>query len=80
MQNSDVPPPAEDLSKWEAEFNALMSSQREDDYDYGASFQGAWQNGTGDFSYDAMNFSNGGETIQFDAEGLPLLSSYDFGA
>ncbi|KAF8894083.1 peroxisome targeting signal receptor [Infundibulicybe gibba] len=39
LQNSDLPPPKEDLAKWEAEFNQLMTSQRED-LDYGENVLG----------------------------------------
>lgn len=77
LQKSDLPPPKEDLAKWEAEFSQLMGAQRDEldhDYDYGASMQQAWENGVGDFG-DTI----GNKTIQFDPEGIPILGNYNFG-
>ncbi|KAF8210465.1 peroxisome targeting signal receptor [Mycena galopus ATCC 62051] len=74
LQNSDLPPPKEDLSKWEAEFNQLMSSQRDElDHDYGAAMQSAWEGGMGDFSEDMES-----KALKFDAEGIPAFSEYIF--
>ncbi|KAJ7747387.1 hypothetical protein B0H16DRAFT_931027 [Mycena metata] len=74
LQNSDLPPPKEDLAKWEAEFNQLMSAQRDDlDYDYGAAMKSAWEGGIGDFSEDLE--SSG---LKFDPEGIPTLGDYIF--
>ncbi|KAJ6594164.1 hypothetical protein B0H19DRAFT_1012254 [Mycena capillaripes] len=74
LQNSDLPPPKEHLAKWEAEFNQLMSSQRDElDHDYGAAMQSAWEGGLGDFSEDMES-----KALKFDAEGIPALSEYIF--
>lgn len=67
-----MPPPAEDLAKWEAEYNQLMSAQRDEDYDYGASMQAAWENGLG--QYDEFD-----SQPKFDTDGIPLLGDYKFG-
>ena len=71
LQNSDVPPPQADLAKWEAEFNQLMNSGREDDvdYDFESPLREAFQSGLG---LD--------QTLpqQFDDEGLPILTPYAF--
>lgn len=71
MQNSDLPPPNEDLAKWEAEYNQLMSAQR-DELDYGEAMQGAWESGLGD--YEPRE-----DTMKFDDEGLPIFGDYVFG-
>ncbi|KAJ6625896.1 peroxisome targeting signal receptor [Mycena sp. CBHHK59/15] len=74
LQNSDLPPPKEDLAKWEAEFNQLMSSQREElEHDYGAAMQSAWEGGVGEFSDDTTS-----NALKFDAEGIPTLRQYSF--
>ncbi|KAJ7497554.1 hypothetical protein FB451DRAFT_1211928 [Mycena latifolia] len=74
LQNSDLPPPQEEMAKWEAEFNQLMSSQRDEmDHDYGAVMQSAWEGGIGDFSENA-----GSKTLKFDSDGIPILSEYVF--
>ncbi|KAJ7217779.1 hypothetical protein GGX14DRAFT_597915 [Mycena pura] len=71
LQNSDLPPPKEDLAKWEAEFNQLMASQRDDlDHDYGAAMQSAWEGGLGDFSDSSA--------LKFDPDGIPILTPYEF--
>lgn len=75
LQKSELPPPKEDLAKWEAEFSQLMGTQRDElDHDYGASMQKAWESGLGDFG-DGV----GDKTIQFDPEGIPILGDYIFG-
>ena len=73
LQNSDLPPPEEDVAKWEAQFNQLMNSQREDlDFDYGASMQNAWDGmNSADFSSEPP--------LQFDDQGIPTLGEYVFG-
>lgn len=73
LQNSDVPPPQEDLAIWEAEFNQLMTSQREADldYDFGAAMQEAFQSGD-------HGFENKTSHQAFDDEGLPILTAYSF--
>lgn len=76
LQNSDLPPPEEDLSKWESEFNQLMSAQRDDTvHDYGAAMQQAWEGGVGDLQEKEL----GGPRMNFDAEGIPILGDYIFG-
>ncbi|CAL1707179.1 unnamed protein product [Somion occarium] len=76
LQNSDLPPPAEDLAKWEAEYNQLMSSHREElDTDYGADMQAAWEGGLGQYDGAEMD-----EQVKFDKDGLPLLGEYVFEA
>jgi peroxin-5 len=75
LQNSDIPPPQQDLAKWEAEFNQLMTSQREDDldYDFGAAMQEVFQSG------DHGDTQNNTAHQMFDEEGLPILTVYSFG-
>lgn len=76
LQNSDLPPPKEDVAKWEAEFNQLMSDQRDElDHDYGVTMQNAWESGVGDFS----GTHPGEQPLEFDAEGIPILGKYVFG-
>ncbi|KAF7361743.1 Peroxisomal targeting signal receptor [Mycena venus] len=74
LQNSDLPPPKEDIAKWEAEFNQLMASQRDElDHDYGAAMKSAWEGGIGDFSADMDS-----KALKFDEDGIPALSEYVF--
>jgi peroxin-5 len=73
LRGSELPPPAEDLAKWEAEFNQLMSSQREEmDDGYGEAMQRAWENGIGDYESEPSK-------MQFDDGGVPILEDYVFG-
>ncbi|KAJ7079093.1 hypothetical protein B0H15DRAFT_520923 [Mycena belliarum] len=73
LQNSDLPPPPEEMAKWEAEFNQLMSAQRDElDHDYGAAMQNAWEGGVGDFSESES------KALKFDSDGIPVLSQYVF--
>ncbi|KAG6866740.1 hypothetical protein C0991_011399 [Blastosporella zonata] len=75
LQNSDLPPPEEEMSKWEAEFNQQMSDQRDElDHDYGASMQNAWESGIGDFDETTI----GEPPLKFDTEGIPVLGEYIF--
>ncbi|KNZ77103.1 Peroxisomal targeting signal receptor [Termitomyces sp. J132] len=75
LQNSDFPPPKDDVANWEAEFNRLMSDQRDElDHDYGATTQNAWENGVGDYSGTNL----GEQPLKFDAEGIPILGEYVF--
>ncbi|KAK0485753.1 hypothetical protein IW261DRAFT_1451818 [Armillaria novae-zelandiae] len=76
LQNSDLPPPKEDLAKWEAEFNQLMNSQREDDLDYDFSkvIENTWQQGVDNDRQENV----GPEPIKFDSEGIPILGNYIF--
>jgi len=77
LQASELPPPQEDMAKWEAEFNQLMNAQRDDlESDYGASMQEAWKSGLGDLSTETVP----GERLQFDDEGVPILDPYSFGS
>jgi len=72
LQESDLPPPQEDMAKWEAEFNQLMTAQRDDpEVDYGTSMQETWKYDLGDLSE---------ERLQFDDEGIPKLDPYSFGS
>lgn len=72
LQASDLPPPQEDMAKWEAEFNSSMNAQRDDlEADYGASMQEAWKYNLGDLPE---------ERLQFDDEGVPRLDPYSFGS
>ncbi len=62
------------MAKWEAQFNQMMNSQREDlDFDYGGMMQNAWEGGMGDSDYSFE------PAMQFDEEGLPILGDYVFG-
>jgi len=65
-----MPPPKEDMAKWEAQFSQLMNSQR-DELEYGTDMQNSWEGGIGNYE--------GEKAIQFDAEGIPLLGAYIFG-
>ncbi|KIY44415.1 TPR-like protein [Fistulina hepatica ATCC 64428] len=58
-----------DLAKWEAEFNQLMSSQREDTFDYSSAMQHAWET-----SYPTPI----DKSIEFDEYGIPKLEPYVF--
>jgi len=76
LQNGNMPPPAEDMAKWEAEFSQLMQSQR-DDLDYESTMRDAWENGLG--SYDGMQETRPDDfSLKFDDEGIPLLDPYTF--
>ncbi|KAF9070108.1 hypothetical protein BDP27DRAFT_1324300 [Rhodocollybia butyracea] len=73
LQNSDAPPPAEDLAKWEQDFNQLMESQR-DELNYGTAMQEAWESGLGDISEPTDS------RMKFENDGLPILGDYVFEA
>mgnify|MGYP007051637991 CR=1 FL=1 len=75
MQKSEVPPKEEDYAKWEAEFSQLMSAEREG-LEYGEDMQKAWESGLGNYNGE----SSFDKPIQFDAEGVPQLGDYIFGA
>ena len=66
-----MPPPKEDMAKWEAQFSQLMNAQRDELEDYGTDMQNTWEGGLGDYEAN--------KTMQFDAEGIPLLGDYVFG-
>ncbi|KAL0956345.1 hypothetical protein HGRIS_002495 [Hohenbuehelia grisea] len=73
LQNSDLPPPKEDVAKWEAEFNQLMTTQREDgDIDYTTTFKG-WQDGDIDYGNGVRVPGPG-----FTEDGHPILGDYVF--
>jgi peroxin-5 len=64
------------MSKWESEFNQLMSAQRDDlDHDFGGAMKEAWESGVGDFSENIAE----DKYFKFDSEGMPILSEYTFG-
>ncbi|KAI8992876.1 peroxisome targeting signal receptor [Trametes punicea] len=72
LQNSELPPPSEDMAKWEAQFNQMMNNQREElDFDYGGMMQSAWEGmGDADYAFEPP--------IRFDDHGLPILGDYVF--
>lgn len=63
LQKSDLPPPVEDMSKWEAEFHQMMNDQRNMDFDYDT----------------VPRWENPGSPVAFDNDGMPLLGNYEFG-
>ncbi|KAG1865803.1 hypothetical protein DFJ58DRAFT_770330 [Suillus subalutaceus] len=72
LQNSDIPPPTEDIGKWEAQFNQLMGRDREElDQDYSTAMQGAWNDGFGNFNESALE-------SKYNDDGIPILSEYVF--
>ena len=73
MQSSDIPPPEEEMAKWEAQFNQMMNAQREDlDFDYAGMMQDTWENmAKSDFSNEPA--------LEFDEQGIPALGEYVFG-
>jgi len=73
LRNSEVPPKAEDLAKWEAQFNQVMQAERED-LDFGGDMQAAWENGLGNLDDDFQPL----EPTKFDDEGIPVLEPYKF--
>jgi len=70
LRNSELPPPEEDMAKWEAEFHQLMQSGRDD---YGEDLESAWKNGLGD-----LDDLGGPEPIKYDDDGIPQLDPYKF--
>ena len=66
FQKSDLPPPEEDMVKWEAEFNQMMNGQRSMDFDYDTI--GSWEDP-----------SSSSQPVAFDNDGIPLLGDYEFG-
>lgn len=69
LQESGLPPPQEDLAKWEAQYNQMMAEGREDlDFDYGSVVE------------EAYNESAANDTsMKFDDQGIPVLGEYTFG-
>jgi peroxin-5 len=73
LQNSDIPPPTEDIGKWEAQFNQLMGRDREElDQDYSTAMQEAWNDGFGNFNESALE-------SKYNDDGTPILTEYVFG-
>lgn len=63
----------EDMANWEAQFNEMMASQREEpDFDYGKDMQAAW-----DHNAAQDPITSGG--TKFDDDGIPILTPYEFG-
>jgi peroxin-5 len=74
LQESDMPPPAEDFAKWEAQFNHLNNANRED-LDYGADFEEAYKKLYADENNGQLTGS-----VRFDESGVPQLGPYVFGS
>ena len=73
LQNSDLPPPKAEIGHWEARFNELANSERDEGQAYGDMMQNAWND-------DLRSFMDNTEpSVKFDEEGLPLLGEYVFG-
>ncbi|KAF9227363.1 TPR-like protein [Gyrodon lividus] len=73
LQESDAPPPREDMTKWESELSQLMTAQREElDHDYSGAMQDAWESGLGEFR------DSGVANPKFDVFGYPILTEYVF--
>ncbi|KAL4073917.1 TPR-like protein [Scleroderma citrinum] len=71
LQESNSSLPQEDLAKWEAEFNQLMTAQRDElEYGYGSAMQNAWESGLGDY--------NTADNPKLDEHGYPILGEYIF--
>ena len=68
LQKSDLPPPEEDMVKWEAEFNQMMNDQRNMDFDYDALGLSQWEDP-----------SSSSQPVIFDVDGIPILGDYEFG-
>lgn len=71
LKSSNLPPQEDEYTKWEAEYNQIMQSQR-DEFDFGEDMENAWKNGLG-------NFDEEFETTKFDDGGMPILEPYKFG-
>ncbi|KAG1746141.1 hypothetical protein EDB19DRAFT_1631836 [Suillus lakei] len=72
LQNSDIPPPTEDIGKWEAQFNQLMGREREElDHEYSAAMQEAWKDGLGNSNESALE-------SKYNDDGIPILTEYVF--
>lgn len=68
LQKSDLPPPEEDMVKWEDEFNQMMNGSRNMDFDYDNMGVGQWEDTNPSF-----------QPVAFDNDGIPLLGDYEFG-
>ncbi|KAG2742080.1 TPR-like protein [Suillus brevipes Sb2] len=72
LQNSDIPPPTENIGKWEAQFNQLMGRDREElDQDYSTAMQEAWNGGFGNLNESALE-------SKYNDDGTPILTAYVF--
>jgi peroxin-5 len=69
LQKSDLPPPEEDMVKWESEFNLMMNDQHNMDFDYDTLGMGQWEDPSSSF-----------QPVAFDHDGIPLLGEYEFGS
>jgi peroxin-5 len=69
LQKSDLPPPEEDVVKWEAEFNQMMNDQRNMDFDYDTLGAGQWE-----------DLGSSLQPVAFGPDGIPLLGDYEFGS
>ncbi|KAF9793357.1 peroxisome targeting signal receptor [Thelephora terrestris] len=67
LQKSELPPPAEDMVKWEAEFNQMMNNQRNMDFDYDTMGLSQWEAPSSSL-----------QSLAFDKDGIPLLGDYEF--
>jgi len=67
LQKSDLPPPEEDMVKWEDEFYQMMNDQRSMDFDYDT---------MGQLEDPSPPF----QPVAFDHDGIPLLGDYKFGS
>jgi len=76
LQNSELPPPPEDMAKWESQFNQLMNSQRdnEESFDeYGDFARQVWGEDHGHYEHATNELR-----VEFTDEGLPILGPYAF--
>ncbi|KAG1731508.1 uncharacterized protein EDB91DRAFT_1058629 [Suillus paluster] len=74
LQNSEIPPPAEDIGKWEAQFNQLMGRDREElDQDYSTAMEEAWNDGLGNYDGSAQPLES-----KYNDDGIPILTEYVF--
>ncbi|TFY62887.1 hypothetical protein EVJ58_g3576 [Rhodofomes roseus] len=76
LQNSEVPPPQEDMTKWEAQFNQLMNSQRDNEEnfsEYGDFARQVWNEDQSNY-----DFTTSESRVEFTNEGLPILGPYTF--
>jgi peroxin-5 len=70
-----MPPDPEAFARWEAEFNQLMNTQREDgEWDISGAMQRSWEEGITSWE-DTFAHS-----LKFDHEGFPILDPYVFGS
>lgn len=65
LQKSDLPPPEEDMVKWEAEFHQMMNGPRNMGLDFDT---------MGPLDDPSPSF----QSVPFDDGGIPLLGDYEF--